>query len=214
LPQGAEGQRASGTSAAVARHRCVEGRWTARLFVAGQDIESMQPLVVVAVLFALGEHKEGVVGEVDDRGRGDANLRMNVSGATLDICIGDGRCSRRGPMSRADHAGLPQGRAIRAAVAVGIEGVDRIMFVSNENDVVGRAVYGQIGHVQRLRIDLAIHGYTEKLAECVGVHIGRSENRLLGVLALMSVVVAPGEHVGYLRKQRSCRGHEQKTQEQ
>jgi hypothetical protein len=73
----------------------------------------------------------------------------------------NGGRSRRGPMSRADHAGLPQGRAIRAAVAVGIERVDRIMFVSNENNVVGRAIYGQVGYVERLRINLAIHRYGE-----------------------------------------------------
>ena len=64
-------------------------------------------------------------------------------------------------MSRADHARLPQGRTIRAAVAVGIEGVDRIMFVGNENHVVGRAVYGQIRDIERLRVNLAIHGTAE-----------------------------------------------------
>src|SRR6202034_2713720 len=64
LPHGAEGQRASGTSRAVARHRCREGYRTARLLVAGQNIESMQPLHVIAVLFAFGEDKEGVGGEI------------------------------------------------------------------------------------------------------------------------------------------------------
>ena len=65
-------------------------------------------------------------------------------------------------MSRAEHAGLPQGPAIGSAVAVGVKRVHGIMFCSHEKYVVRGAVrQSQIAHIQRLRIDLAIHRMAE-----------------------------------------------------
>ena len=102
-------------------------------------------------------------------------------------------------MGCADHARLPQGPAIRAAVAVGIESVDRIVLVRNKEDVVRASVDGQVTDVERLRVHFAIHTLAEKLAKCIGVDIGRRKNGFLRVLALTGIVVAPGKNVGSLR---------------
>ena len=85
------------------------------------------------------------------------------------------------------------------------------MLVSNKNDVVSGVVYGQVGNVERLRVYLAIHCVAEEFAERVGIYIRRSQNRFLGVLALMGIVIAPGKDIWGLRKQRSRRSQEQKT---
>jgi hypothetical protein len=117
-------------------------------------------------------------------------------------------------MRGADHAGLPKRATIRSAVAVGVEGVYRIMFCSNKDYVMGRLVrQGEIGNIQRLRINLAIHRVAKQLAKRIGVDIGRSEKGLQGILALMSIVITPGQHIGGLRKNGSGRAHKQKTQQ-
>ena len=127
-----------------------------------QNAESMQPLHVVAVLFALGDTKRVSCVEVDDRGGADANLGIDVSRTRLDIRGRYGSRSGCRSMRRADHAGLPQRRTIRAAVAVGVEGVNRIMLVSNEDDVMSRSIgQGQIADIERLRVDLAVHRVAE-----------------------------------------------------
>lgn len=121
-----------------------------------------------------------------------------------DICGRHGGRARRGPMSRADHARLPEWPTIGSAVAVGVEGVHRIMLCSNKDYVMRRLVRkGEIANIERLRINLAIHRVAKQLAKCIDVDIGRSKNSLLRILALMSVVIAPGQHIGGLRKEGS-----------
>jgi len=121
----------------------------------------VQPLEVIPTLFALGDNKERTGVEVDGRGGADANFGMDVSGSGLHICGGHRSRSGGGSMSRAEHAGLPQGRAICATVGVGVEGVDRIVLVGNKEDVVSRAVNRQIADPEGLRINLSVYGMAE-----------------------------------------------------
>ena len=159
----------------------------------------MQALYVVTVLFALGDQKDGLCRGVDHRCAGDANLRIDISGTALHI----GRRHRGGARGRsmgcADHARLPQRRAIRAAVAIGVKRVHGIVLIRNKEDVVRGSVDGQVADVERLRVHLAIHTLAEKLAKCIGVDIGRRKNGFLRVLALVGIVIPPGKHVGSLR---------------
>ena len=118
-------------------------------------------------------------------------------------------------MSRADHAHLPQRRAIGPAVVVGVEGVDGIVFCSNKNYVMRRLIrQGEIADIERLRINLAIHRVAKQLAESIGVDIRRSKNGLPGVLALMRIVITPGQHIGGLRTEGTRRAKNQKTRQQ
>src|ERR1700688_2194434 len=109
----------------------------------------MQSLYIATVLFGFGNHKERLRVYVDDGGGADTNLRINVSGTRLDIGRWNSRCSRRGSMSRAEHAGLPQGPTIHAAIAVGVKRVNRVMFRNHEKNVVlGPVRQSQVAHIQ------------------------------------------------------------------
>ncbi len=80
------------------------------------------------------------------------------------------------------------------------------MFCSNKDYVMCRLVrQREIADIERLRINLAIHRVAKQLAKSIGVDIGRSKNGFLGILALMSIVIAPGQHIGGLRKEGSRR---------
>jgi hypothetical protein len=170
----------------------------------------VQPLHVVAILFALGDHEDGSRVEVNHRGGADANFRMDVRCA--DIGGRHGGRPRRGPMSGADHARLPEWPTIGSAVVVGVEGVYRIMFCSNKDYVMRRLVrQGEIADIERLCINLAIDRVAKQLAKRIGIDIGRSKNGLLRILALMGIVIAPGQYVGTLPKKGSRGAQKQET---
>ena len=82
------------------------------------------------------------------------------------------------------------------------------MFCSNKDYVMRRLVrQGEIANIERLRINLAIHRMAKKLAKRIGVDIGRSKNGLLGILPLMGIVIAPGQHIGGLPKKGPHRAY-------
>jgi hypothetical protein len=82
----------------------------------------------------------------------------------------------------------------------------------NEDYVMRRLVWqGEVADKEWLRINLAIDGLAKQLAKGVGVHICRSENGLLGILALMRIVIAPGWHIGRLCQEGSRCAEKQKT---
>ncbi len=109
-------------------------------------------------------------------------------------------------MCRADHACLPERPTIRSAIVVGVEGVDRIVLCSNKDYVMRRLVrQREIANIERLRINLPIHRVAKQLAKRVGGDIGRGKNGLLGILALMGIVIPPGQYIGGLRTEESRR---------
>jgi hypothetical protein len=170
----------------------------------------MQPLHVLATLFTFRDHEDGSRIDVNDRGGADANLGMDVRCAY--ICRRHAGRARGGPMGRADHARLPEGPTIGSAVAIGVEGVNSIVFCSNKDYVMRSLVrQGEIADIERLCINLAIDRVAKQLAKRIGIDIGRSKNGLLRILALMGIVIAPGQYVGTLPKKGSRGAQKQET---
>src|SRR5262249_20344220 len=152
--------------------------------------------VVVAVaadLLGLGGDVEGVGGVVDDRGAGDADLGHDVVAA--DVAVGHGGDAVGG----VDEAALPVHAAALAGAAggpVGVEGVDAVVLRGGEDDVARAAAGdGQVGLVERLGVDVAVHGVAVQLAEVAGVDVGGGEHLLARVMAGEEIVVVPGQHV-------------------
>ena len=110
-------------------------------------------------------------------------------------------------MSGIQERDLPEGLGVRAAVAIGIEGVDAIVLGDDEEDVV-RALAGdaEIGHVKRLSVDVAIHGVAEQLSELGGVDVGERQRRFVAVQGVAGVVVAGSDDAdlrGELRREQA-----------
>ena len=66
------------------------------------------------------------------------------------------------------------------------------MLRGNIDHIVRRAVNGQVGHIERLSVDGAIHIQSEQLSKGRGIDVCGRENRFRQVRALASVVVLVG----------------------
>ena len=62
-------------------------------------------------------------------------------------------------------------------------------------NVVRSAVNGDIREIQRLGVDIAVHRLGEQLAELIAVHVRRSEDSLVCVLAGSGNIVVKRGHV-------------------
>ncbi len=97
---------------------------------------------------------------------------------------------------------MPKWSAIRAEIAVRIEGIETVVLSGDENDVVGGArlrgarTQGHGRHVQGLRIHPAIDGIGKELAESGGIHVGRSEDSFVSVCAGTGNIVVLRDYVG------------------
>src|SRR5205823_769211 len=109
----------------------------------------------------------------------NADLRIDV------VIRGDVGRSESGDAAR-EETRFPK---LNAGRRIGVKGVDAIVFGGDENDVARRAGEIQVGHPQRLRVDVAIDGAGEKLPETCRVHRGRSQAVFLQVLAGARIVV-------------------------
>src|SRR5262249_30287912 len=129
----------------------------------------------------------GVGAGVYDRRPGDADLGDDVAGN--DIGLGD----RGDPVGRVDEGALPE-----LAAAVAVEGVDAVVLGGREDDGVRAAADGQVGHVQGLRVGVAVDGVVEEVAEISRVDVGGRKDRLLRVGSGEQAVVMSAEdrHVG------------------
>ena len=58
-----------------------------------------------------------------------------------------------------------------AGIGIRVEGIQAVVLRSDEDDVVLRAVDGQIGNPQRLRVDGAVDRAGEELAESRGIYV-------------------------------------------
>ncbi len=82
---------------------------------------------------------------------------------------------------------MPQRRRSRR---VGVEGVDAIVLRRHNHDIMNSiARHGDLRHVKRLRIDVAVHRKGVQLAEMRGVHVAGSENGFDDVLPGAGVVI-------------------------
>src|SRR5437764_999447 len=127
----------------------------------------------------LGNYVESVGCRIDDGRGGNADLRIDV------VIRGDVGRSESGDAAR-EETRFPK---LNAGRRIGVKGVDAIVFGGDENDVARRAGEIQVGHPQRLRVDVAIDGAGEKLPETCRVHRGRRQAVFLQVLAGARIVV-------------------------
>src|SRR5262249_16875203 len=142
---------------------------------AGGDVEGVQPLHVVGGaaddLLGLDHDVHRVGAAVDDRRPGDADLGHDVAGDN--VGLGD----RGDAVGRVDETALPE-----RAAAVAVEGVDAVVLRGREDDVVrALAGDGQVGHVQRLRVGVAVDRVVEQVAEVGRVDVGGGQDRLVRV---------------------------------
>jgi hypothetical protein len=100
---------------------------------------------------------------------------------------------------------MPQGGGIRGrGICVGVEGIYAVIFGGDEHDVVPGAslrrssTHGYAGQVQRLSVDVAVHGMREELSELTKINVRESEDGLSGVRAGTRNVVVLCNHA-YLR---------------
>ena len=87
------------------------------------------------------------------------------------MCDHVGLRNRRDAVRRVGEAVDPERRGVGALIAVGIEGVDRVVLGGHEDDVVRDAVDRQVRHVQRLGVDVAVDRLREELAEVRGIDV-------------------------------------------
>ncbi len=161
---------------------------TAEFFRAAGDVECVKALEIAAVFFGGADEIHRVRGRVDDGSAGDADDRGDVGGA--DVALRDGCCAARRAVGGGEHAGFPERIRVGAAVGVGIEGIDGVIFGSNEDDVVRAAAGdGDVLHIERLGVNLAVYGLRKKAAEIGGSDGGRRELRFVGIRARARVVV-------------------------
>ena len=97
---------------------------------------------------------------------------------------------------------MPKLRAI-----ISIECIDAVVLSRHVNDVVERGGDGHLGHVERLRVNVAVHRTSEELAELVDVDVGRIQYRLVQILSGTAHVVVVRGH----RNLGLCRGRDQRV---
>ena len=170
----------SDISAAGSRARAPDRRGDhhrrARTLGAGDDIDRVDPLDPARRFLSLGDEVDRSRGRIDDRRRGDADLRFEVVAAVR---------------ARGTDVERPQRRGRRRVV--GVEGVDGVVLGRDVDHVVDlRVGHRQTADVERLRIDLSVDGAREQQAELGGVDVGGRQLGLLQVRARASVVVSVG----------------------
>src|SRR5437899_11881104 len=123
-------------------------------------------------------------GGIDYRGSRDSDLRVDVAGLT-----GIGRRSSRD--ARPEEALRP---VLDARLRIGVEGIDAVVLGGDQNDVVRAGRYRGVRDIERLRIDLGVHGAREQLAEGRTGHRGGGQGKLPAVLSGPLRVVALREN--------------------
>jgi len=119
--------------------------------------------------------------EVDDWSGRDANLWRDEEAAG--IAFGE----RRNALAGIGEIDVPE-RSGRSAV--GVEGIDAVVFGGDEKDVVfAFAGNLEIGELQRLGVNVAVDFEGKEFAELCGIDVGRSEDFFVEVSAGASVVV-------------------------
>ena len=153
-------------------------------FVACSRVDSVQPLMVFSrAVFRHGNGVNRAIGSRrarDDRGGSNPDFRADLIAATI--------VGRR--LSRFERPYVPN-----RSTGVSIEGIDAVMFRRHDEQIVSTAFRADRRKIQRLRVDLAVDGDGEQLAEASGVYVGSRENRLCGVQAGAGVVVVVGPNI-------------------
>ncbi len=191
LAQGVEGEGAAGGAVAAAGHARLDHDRAAELLGAGAEVERVQALHVAGRAAA---HFLGLRNDVDRAGclidhrcPGDPDLVGDVAGLA-----GVGGRHGRDAGGRVGEAVVPERRA---AAAVGVEGVDAVVFGRRDRHVV-EALAGDVHvlDVQRRGQRQPVERIAEALAEAGRLHVRGGQRGLVQVLARAQVVVVVGEH--------------------
>src|SRR5713101_6548451 len=93
------------------------------------------------------------------------------------------------------QVGFPKQVPVGVAVAVGVEGINRVMHCEDKHDVARAFAWNvQVVDDQRLGIDVAVHRVAEQFAEAGDIDVRQGQKRFVCVLPLACVVVVVGEH--------------------
>ncbi len=139
-------------------------------------------MVVPACILAHANDEEGSVSSqlaIDDRRRGNSYLGSDLAAAAVVAC----------GFSAGEDRGLPY-----LLAAIGVEGVDAVVFGGHIQDVAQLASGRHVGQIKRLGVDQAIHGIEADLAKLSGVYIAQRQNDLLRIEPIArNVVVIRGD---------------------
>ena len=146
---------------------------TAEFFSARGDVDGMQAMKEVAAFFGFRHQIHGVRGKIN-RGRPrDPDFRNEV--ATTDVAAGN----RSDASARIDETHLPQRSRVGSRIAVCIKRVQAVVLGRHIDNVVRPlARDAHTGNIERLSIDVSVHGLTEELAEFLLVDVGRHQHAL------------------------------------
>src|SRR5581483_8598092 len=168
-------------------------------FRAGGDIEGVDALYEISVKLLRAREKVNCAGGgIDDRRADDAEIAADVRKAGAAAIVREIRDVR---IVRRDNVGVGKTCApieIVAAGIVGIKSVDRVIHRGDDQQVMGafsRAC--DVGHDERLRVNLIIDRPGVKEAEGIRVDVGNVENRFgkIGAGARKVIVLSENRNV-------------------
>src|SRR5581483_7656741 len=185
---GIEDDIAARTVVATARIFGVDLYRAIQEFVARSRVDCVQTLVICSGTVL--RHRDGIYNPIaahragDDRGGSNPDLGADLIAATV--------VGRR--FARFESPYMPNRSA-----GVSIEDVHAVMFGGHDEQIVSACRGGDRRKIQRLRVDLAVHGDGEQLPEGSEVYVRGGENRLFHVPTARVVVVVgpyllPGRH--------------------
>src|SRR5258708_8761846 len=146
----------------------------------------MQPLEVTGRFLGLRDDVERAGCGVHHGSSRDSDYGVDVAGFT-----GIGRRNRRDACP--EEALLP---VLDARVCIGVTSIDTVVHVGDQHDIVRAGRYREVRNVERLAVDLAVHGACEQLAEGRTGHRAGRQGNLLAVLSGPLRVVALRENTG------------------
>ena len=179
-----EGDTPVHAALARARHAGLDDNGAAGALLARSDVQGMEAMNIRPALLCLGLDIDGLVGQVNDGGAGDADLHPHVGPpGRVDLGGGNGW----------PQVGLPE-RGGRLGV-VSIEGVNTVVGSCQKDDVV-RPLAGDVDvrRIKGLRVKVAIHVSRPQLAEGLDVDVRRVQDRLVQIGARSLVVIVLRQH--------------------
>ena len=99
-------------------------------------------------------------------------------------------------MGCADHAGLPQGSAIRTTIAIRVKRVEAIVLRGDKEHIPKPLVGNSYSRdIKRLSINLTVDTNGKQLAKCSRTHVLQSKGCFRKVLSRPRIVVMPGQYI-------------------
>ena len=158
--------------------------WAAGSFLAGGNIQGVQPMDVGTVFVGLRHHEKFAGSGVNDGRRKNSDFTPLRDG-TASLQRNRDRLS-----TRQEETGLPERRC---AAGVRVEGIHAVVHGGDIDDVVDAGSGNRdVGKVKGLADDGAVYHLLKQLPETAGIHITWRQFRLTGVRPGTGIVVVPG----------------------